>query len=234
MLKKLAQKFILFKKKDENSALISVGLFIMVMAIFLIKMGNRHLPENWKSEVEIWGTVSDWFIVIITLVTAVFLYKTLFAQNKTLDSQLKVQEEQNRLFKIEELKYLREIKPVVELQISKVPIYEEGLLTHLGLSINLTVSKAVDINHKVYTSNSFNLSDEGYGNLINKKFYLENLSESQAPPKFPTFLIEMKYKDCDGNEYLYKLTRLYISDKNNPFIFHLEFNNQSNITKSVY
>ncbi|WP_197086415.1 hypothetical protein [Sphingobacterium sp. IITKGP-BTPF85] len=122
----MAQKFISFKKKDENSALISVGLFIMVMAVFLIKMGNRHLPEDWKSEVEIWGTVSDWFIVIITLVTAVFLYKTL-------RSQMEVQNSQSIITKIELKKYLSSIKPEITFGIEKLNDEQYSLL--------ITVSK---------------------------------------------------------------------------------------------
>lgn len=206
MLKKLAQKFISFKKKDENSALISVGLFIMVMAVFLIKMGNRHLPEEWKSGVEIWGTVSDWFVVIITLVTAVFLYKTL-------RSQMEVQKDQTRLFKIEELKYLREIKPRLELQISKVSIFEEDFLTHLEISFNLSVEKAKNINHKIYTSNNPFQPSYSAGNKI-KKFNLKNQNESSASGKFPRLFIEIKYADSDGNEYLYKDEILYLDVDN--------------------
>jgi hypothetical protein len=53
---------------------------------------------------DIWGTVSDWFMVIVTIVTAFYLYKTL-------QSQKNVQETQNKLFEIETIRFRESIKP---------------------------------------------------------------------------------------------------------------------------
>lgn len=54
--------------------------------------------------VDIWGTVSDWFMVGITVITAYYLYKTL-------KSQKEVQETQTKLFKIESIRFRESIKP---------------------------------------------------------------------------------------------------------------------------
>ena len=53
---------------------------------------------------DVWGTVSDWFIGLITLGTVYFLYKTL-------KSQIKVQLQQQAITEIELRRYLDAIKP---------------------------------------------------------------------------------------------------------------------------
>lgn len=56
---------------------------------------------------EVWGTVSDWFMVAITSVTAYYLYKTL-------KSQQEVQKTQNELFAIESIRFKESIKPILK------------------------------------------------------------------------------------------------------------------------
>src|SRR5690606_16627588 len=55
---------------------------------------------------EVWGTVSDWVMICVTILTAYFLYKTL-------KSQKEVQQTQNELFKIESIRFKESIKPVL-------------------------------------------------------------------------------------------------------------------------
>lgn len=61
----------------------------------------------------IWGTVSDWVMIIVTTITAYFLWRTL-------KSQKEVQQTQNRLLKIEQLKVKETFKP--NLKCSRVDI----------------------------------------------------------------------------------------------------------------
>ncbi|MEO7214903.1 hypothetical protein [Mucilaginibacter sp.] len=56
---------------------------------------------------EVWGTVSDWFIVAVTSLTAFYLYKTL-------KSQQEVQKTQNELFTIESIRFKESIKPILK------------------------------------------------------------------------------------------------------------------------
>ena len=234
MLKKLSEGILNFKKKYENSALILNGLIMIACGAILIDKLNYLISEDEKLPAEIWGTVSDWFVVIITLVTAVFLYKTLYAQNMTLDSQLDVQKEQNRLFKIEELKYLREIKPNVNLNIFKVNKFNNNNhLTHLELSINLTTVKAKNMYHKVHTQHPHPQLIEAYGDLTGEKFYLPNVSEIKLSPTFPSLFVEMTYEDCDGNLYLFKKEIIYLVDENNN-TYSYNFSEFEELVKPVY
>jgi hypothetical protein len=50
---------------------------------------NNLLPIRYHLDSEIWGTVSDWMIIFLTLVTAVFLYKTLRSQQRQIKIQKK-------------------------------------------------------------------------------------------------------------------------------------------------
>jgi len=56
---------------------------------------------------DVWGTVSDWVMVSVTSLTALYLFKTL-------KSQQDVQRTQNELFKIESLRFKESIKPILK------------------------------------------------------------------------------------------------------------------------
>jgi len=53
---------------------------------------------------DVWGTASEWVMIIVTMITAYFLWKTL-------KSQKEVQETQNKLLKIEHLRLREDFKP---------------------------------------------------------------------------------------------------------------------------
>jgi hypothetical protein len=54
--------------------------------------------------VEIWGTVSDWIMIIVTTITSYFLYNTL-------KSQKEVQQAQNKLLEIEQIRLREDFRP---------------------------------------------------------------------------------------------------------------------------
>jgi hypothetical protein len=56
---------------------------------------------------EVWGTISDWIMILVTTITAYFLYKTL-------QSQKDVQEAQNELLKIEQIRLREQFKPEID------------------------------------------------------------------------------------------------------------------------
>ncbi|WP_090603054.1 hypothetical protein [Parapedobacter koreensis] len=93
--------------KNENLMLILTGLMITLGLCALIYVANDIIPEGQKFNSEIWGNINDWMIYGLTLVTAVFLYKTL-------RSQMEVQKTQNELFKIESTRFKESIKPLLK------------------------------------------------------------------------------------------------------------------------
>ena len=55
---------------------------------------------------DVWGTASEWVMIIVTTVTAYFLYNTL-------KSQKEVQQAQNKLLEIEQLRLREQFKPII-------------------------------------------------------------------------------------------------------------------------
>ena len=77
---------------------------------------------------DIWGTVSDWVMIGVTSLTAFFLYKTL-------KSQKEVQQAQNKILQIEQLRVREDFRPV--LSYSR---YEDGLIIK-DIDKNLMIGK---------------------------------------------------------------------------------------------
>ena len=61
---------------------------------------------------EVWGTVADWSLIFITIVTAYFLFRTL-------QSQKEVQKTQIKLYEIESKRFTASIKPELNYTFSK-------------------------------------------------------------------------------------------------------------------
>lgn len=75
-----------------------------------------------------WGTVADWLMVIVTMITAYYLYKTL-------KSQQEVQRMQAQLFEIEAVRFRESIKPEL-----KYTLWNED-----GINVNDKDKKVVTI-----------------------------------------------------------------------------------------
>jgi len=190
--------FTRFKHKNENLALILVGLFIILLIVFIVIIASNHPWMPFKFNPEEFGTVSDWVMVIVTLVTAVFLYQTL-------RSQMTVQRDQNRIFKMEELKYLRAIKPeiTVKTEIKKYHQSKEDL-NKKALEIDVTIeSDKTAIYQLNVSSSSKNLLSHPPSSLsprssksFNVIHYFDNISGA-----FEALKIEVEYQDIDRNQY---------------------------------
>lgn len=68
--------------KNENLKLILVACMLTIGICVIIYVGNSVIPEDYKFNVGIWGTVNDWLMYSVGIVTAVFLYKTLRSQQE--------------------------------------------------------------------------------------------------------------------------------------------------------
>ncbi len=88
----------------EVFKLLKIALGITLILLLIVIVSNHFLPDSRKFDKEIWGSVSDWFTYLVTLIGGVFIYKTL-------ESQMKVQGDQNEILKLEKQKYRREKRP---------------------------------------------------------------------------------------------------------------------------
>jgi hypothetical protein len=71
---------------------------------------------------DVWGTVSDWIMVLVTAITLYFLWRTLVSQQKALLSQLEVQKLQQQTTLIEQERFRLEVQPNFTMFISKKEI----------------------------------------------------------------------------------------------------------------
>jgi hypothetical protein len=127
---------------------------------------------------DIWGTVSDWFMVIVTIVTAFYLYKTL-------QSQKNVQETQNKLFEIETIRFRESIKPVLKYSISRevTDKIQKGRTFFKVAIINETSNIALEIKSDYPEKN---LIAQVFATIGFPKFHLKKDEE----PWFLHFVVE--------------------------------------------
>ncbi|WP_164108261.1 MULTISPECIES: hypothetical protein [Sphingobacterium] len=225
------------KDKIGIGSLIALILVGAVVLVAIVKALNCCVPEASKFDVAIWGNVSEWFTFLVALIGGVFIYKTL-------DSQMKVQKDQNRIFKIEELKYLRSIRPEVNFKPSSnkknwdIPYSNswDNKLLSIFLTFNLTVDKDCSITYKIYTINKIFI--EKHQNLIAGripiKITLKNIADENQPPIFENLLIEIHYIDKDKNEYQYTEELGIDYSPSNHSITYLKLSKSDELINTVY
>lgn len=156
---------------------------------------------NFTFQADVWGTVSDWVMIVVTLATAYFLWQTL-------KSQKEVQQTQNRLLKIEQLKLREDFKP--NLKYNRVEL--GGRLSDETKSIisiavkNINISPAINFNiiHEATHGGTFviakpirqtlNLNDEH--EVLN--FVINDKKEENLDR---TIYFTVEYNDVAGTKY---------------------------------
>lgn len=193
-------------KQENIISNIVLGVCTMLLVVVVLSNVYAFFPALTNSL----GTLSDWFMVIITAITAIFLYRTL-------DSQMKVQKDQNRIFKIEEKKYLREIKPEITFlpfstsKVWQTPLSNSPKNKLLGIKqrFTLTVDKDCIASYKLYSESKVYI-EEFNKNLFLKltnhmhfSFIINVIEYKSETPIFENIIFEITYTDKDKNEYKY-------------------------------
>lgn len=163
-------------------------------------------------EPEIWGTVSDWVMIIVTFATALLLLLTL-------KSQKEVQRTQNELFRIESIRFRESIKPKLKFSVHanqpKTDTKDKRILT---LEINnettgsaLKISRLVEINTN--TNQLF-----GPDGLDGKR---DHLTKGDKPillhfgidsNSVQYILFTIRYQDVGENKYKQRVLCVYDDD----------------------
>ncbi|NHE57945.1 hypothetical protein [Cyclobacterium plantarum] len=128
----MGKKIPFFKKNALILLLVGIPLFLFLfISIFFKSHSNIWVfPFN----VEIWGTVSDWFMVWVTAITAIYLIKTF--------------KEQQRLTEIENYDYKEKIKP-------EFKIVAE--IDHFSVDLDNTAKAIVSLIIYVRNYNAYNV-----------------------------------------------------------------------------
>lgn len=150
-------------------------------------------------DVDIWGTVSDWLMVLVTTITAYYLYKTL-------QSQKDVQDIQAKLYEIETIRFRESIKPSFKFSIEKgtpkegenisffvIQISNES--NNLALSITINSVDTKDIKRQFLFGKPKDFLKSG-DEPINIYYTLENNSKITN-----VVIFELDYEDISGVKY---------------------------------
>ncbi|GEM_PF-1434761 len=236
------------EKKDKNKLkeiffIIVYALIATSILVSIILLVNCFWPKQNLFKAETWGTISDWFTFLVTLIGGVFIYITL-------DSQMKVQRDQARIFKMEELKYIREIRPNIQIRIFSLNKNWEQLYCALEdrklLSIDITTLISSDreckLAYKIYTdskiifevSPSYILTEGETKYYLRKRINLGVKEYTNGKPHFEKIMFRINYFDCDGNEYLhtYELEFPYIGGSS--YIQHKRVHMDDKMIKQLF
>ena len=116
-------------------------------------------------QAEVWGTVSDWFIVVITIITGIFIWRTL-------KSQITTQQFQGILTEIEKQRHRVEILPQFKLSVKHGKIDTSTKVNFeindivITLTLNNNVAKDVRVVINADSNWTFEKKDY-YNNMLN-------------------------------------------------------------------
>lgn len=224
------------KYTSKISAFVLISVLVTISSIYVVNVLNKYFETEPLFDKDIWGTVADWFTYMVTLIGGVFIYITL-------DSQMKVQRDQTRIFKMEELKYIREIRPEIKFDFSpplNLTRYNTG---DEIIEISLIVSSDRECKYslKAYTENKV-LEEPVIRRMTrigNSTFYksfplkLKVLEYTDGIATIESLTLNLKYSDCDGNEYLYNYGLQTVHD-GTDFVDFLVILNDDKLVKQVY
>jgi hypothetical protein len=171
---------------------------------------------------DILGSVADWFMVIVTTITAVYLYKTL-------QSQKEVQKTQNQLFEIESIRFRKSIQPTLKYEFKQdlmmlesedekmlsIQVTNETENMALDVEISFTPNQGVFRAGVVMGMPFTHIEKDGAPYFIH--FHLDFKDRG---PKFKFIVFAVTYQDIAGTKYKQGVLCIYESDRVeiNPFL----------------
>ena len=151
---------------------------------------------------EFYGSISDWILVLISAITAIFLYKTL-------NSQINVQRVQNELLQLENQKFAKSIEPNLNFEIKKNKEKIEGNYFDI-VSIQITNNNE---------------------NIVNKIKILHNESDNIKRIMIPKdyLPVPLNYLTPNSEPYLLHFLIIEKPQKTTFINFDIEFENDNNL-----
>jgi len=175
-------------------------LFILVIIINLyVNYYEKSELAKRPFEAGVWGTASDWGMIIVTIVTAVFLIKTFIEQKKTNELELK--------------RYIKSIAPKFSVGKHLVTDTEADMpnsckdipANEYYLKLDLLVNDARDVNfNAICDCITHGYDEKTYmkSNDTNETIYIEFCKKVQSKqPQVKEEIMQLIYKDVELNEY---------------------------------
>jgi len=173
---------------------------------------------------DVWGTVSDWVMVIVTIVTAIYLIKTF-------KSQKRVQEIQQKQFDLERARFAEGYKPIFEyLNVPKKEssirsnlkkiIKVKNLSKHLAKNVFISVKKGKEFIKEI--TSIIDIPMFGPNEEFTINFDLTNETENR---EIFEIVFEVKYEDIHKHIYPQEVIYFHFHGTDNVFGYYTEFVN---------
>lgn len=188
--------------------------------VYLFKIQNLAHPWKYQLIPEVWGTVSDWVMILVTCITAYLLWKTLSSQNKSIKIQNETLKEQQKITKFESHQYLEKIRPEFKLTYTaNTPDEVRSTKTRLTFSFYFYIQNYHATNILITANREITSLLEGIAFPIEKErlnvgesisiilVEFENIMnhEAKGSPYFLNVEFNLKFNDIDGNKYSQKI-----------------------------
>lgn len=144
---------------------------------------------------DIWGTVSDWIIVLVTAIGTLYIVLSF-------DEQGKINKQQTELNRLAMEKDRREIRPYFKIESEKLMPYADLYEVHIALenapaqSVEITYSTTTD-----YIANP-DISFREEWEVGNKLYLRLSSNKDIGSTKAYIGIVDMKFKDEDGRCYM--------------------------------
>lgn len=198
-------------ESKKGIILLTFLVIVILLLITIFTFYNSFLQKHSPFIPEVWGNVADWAMLVVTVITAIFIYKTL-------NSQTKVQQIQLELLNIEQKRCKSEMVP--DFDILNVRLFHQKVNDKYLYMINFSNNKR-DATHFKWNINIKDNTNELSirENNDDLRFFSGASGKSQIPfankelisGNFNLTLI-LKYKD------LIEINSYFI-------VFHTEFKN---------
>jgi hypothetical protein len=150
--------------------------------------------EKFRDVIMMGSSLIGLFITIVTL----FIIKT------TLEEQVKINKTQLQLSVIENRRYLRQILPIFDIQISPTSNDLKGSLSKVYI-LTCHANNAKNVGIEVVTNNCKFLNQNepmNFSELVKENKIFINIGFSNDVDLWPSFIVIIKFEDEDYNKYL--------------------------------
>lgn len=192
-------------KRPKTRIIVNVlllGLVLFVTAFFLFY--GKYDLFKFPFSADVWGTASDWVIIIVTATTAYYLYQSL-------KSQRKIQRMQQKVTKIEEYDYLMKIKPDFEITIDRSKVSPKNpsgpqsvnclailqAINHTAINVKVLIRTYINDELKAEYDEAFDSCVPKYGKALTIDLFEVKRDGSD---KFH-ITYNLTYEDIEGNPY---------------------------------
>lgn len=207
-------------RKKITPILITFSIFLTIIFISVPEYNKQKVFDQlyqFPFLASVWGTFSDWATVLVTSLTAIYIYRTLTSQKEVGKQQLittRIALDQHRLSIIPRIVLDQDIthNGITDAEFyagnykGRTKLYSIG---HLAKNIKLIIYQGAldDANRTI-------ILDDGISELDNRKFHAFDYKFSQKLGNTDDRMFELywTYEDIFGNLYYSKMVKYYSFD----------------------